>query len=157
MTPAVDLGDVALRLIAAVIVGMVIGFDREWRGKTVGTRTLGLVSLGSALVCMATIHYAPIANDVAARSRIIQGVIQGVMTGIGFLGAGAILKSDNQQKQAHGLTTAATVWVTAALGIACALATWTIVVIGVGLTLIVLVVLHPIDMWFDKRRADSGS
>lgn len=155
-TPLVDLGDVALRLVAAVVVGMVVGLDREWRGKTVGLRTLGLVSLGSALVCMSTVHYAAIANDIAAVSRIIQGVIQGVMTGIGFLGAGAILKGPNQQ-QAHGLTTAATVWVTAALGIACALATWSIVLIGVGLTLVVLVALHPIDLWFDKRRAGSGS
>jgi putative Mg2+ transporter-C (MgtC) family protein len=156
-TPLVDLGDVTLRLVAAVVVGMVVGLDREWRGKTVGIRTLGLVSLGSALVCIATIHYAPIAQDVAAMSRVIQGVIQGVMTGIGFLGAGAILTSADQQQQAHGLTTAATVWVTAALGIACALATWSIVLIGVGLTLIVLVALHPIDLWFDKKRADRAS
>ena len=156
-TLSVDMGDVALRLAAAVLTGMIVGLDREWRGKTVGIRTLGLVALGSALVCMATIHYAPIANDVAARSRIIQGVIQGVMTGIGFLGAGAILRSADQQQQAHGLTTAATVWVTAALGIACALATWSIVLVGVGLTLVVLVLLHPIDRWFDERRKNRDS
>lgn len=155
-TPAVDLGDVSLRLIAAVIVGMVIGLDREWRGKTVGIRTLALVSLGSALVCLSTVHFVALENRPDAVSRVIQGVIQGVMTGIGFLGAGAILKGADQQ-QAHGLTTAATVWVTAALGIACALATWSIVFIGVGLTLVVLVVLHPIDMWFDKRSTDKGS
>ncbi|MBS0384091.1 MAG: MgtC/SapB family protein [Proteobacteria bacterium] len=154
---AVDLSDIALRLVAAVVVGMIVGLDREWRGRTVGIRTLGLVSLGSALVCLATIHYAPIAVDVAATSRVIQGVIQGVMTGIGFIGAGAILKSQRPQQQAHGLTTAATVWVTAALGIACALATWMIVLIGIGLTLIVLVLLHPIDLWFDRHREDQGS
>ncbi|MBI3440151.1 MAG: MgtC/SapB family protein [Proteobacteria bacterium] len=156
-TLSVDISDVALRLAAAVLTGMIVGLDREWRGKTVGIRTLGLVSLGSALVCMATIHYAPISGDIAAQSRIIQGVIQGVMTGIGFLGAGAILKSADQVQQAHGLTTAATVWVTAALGIACALATWSIVLIGVGLTLVVLVALHPIDVWFDRRRKDHAS
>jgi putative Mg2+ transporter-C (MgtC) family protein len=74
------------------------------------------------------------------------------MTGIGFLGAGAIIRGNTPQ-QAHGLTTAATVWVTAALGIACALATWAIVWIGVGLTVLVLVALHPLDTWFDKRRS----
>ena len=152
--PYVDLGEVGLRLAAAVITGMVIGLDREWRGKTVGVRTLALVSLGSALVCLATVHVAALQNRPDAISRVIQGVIQGVMTGIGFLGAGAILKGPNQH-QAHGLTTAATVWVTAALGIACALATWPIALIGVGLTLIVLVVLHPIDLWFDKKRAQQ--
>ena len=155
-TPPVDLGDVTLRLSAAVLIGILIGLDREWRGKTVGIRTLGLVSLGSALVCLSTVHFAALENRPDAVSRVIQGVIQGVMTGIGFLGAGAILKGPDQS-QAHGLTTAATVWVTAALGIACALATWSIVFIGVGLTLVVLVVLHPIDRWFDKRRADQGS
>ena len=153
-TPYIDLGEVGLRLAAAVITGMVIGLDREWRGKTVGVRTLALVSLGSALVCLATVHVAALQNRPDAISRVIQGVIQGVMTGIGFLGAGAILKGPNQH-QAHGLTTAATVWVTAALGIACALATWPIALIGVGLTLIVLVVLHPIDLWFDKKRAQQ--
>ena len=55
--------------------------------------------------------------------------------------------------EVHNLTTAATVWVTAALGIACALATWEIVWIGVGLTLVVLVLLHPFDTWIERRRA----
>jgi putative Mg2+ transporter-C (MgtC) family protein len=150
-TPLVDVGDVTLRLIAAVVVGMVVGFDREWRGKAVGVRTLGLVALGSALVAVAVAHYQPFATDIAASSRVMQGVIQGVMTGIGFLGAGAVLTSSD--RQVHGLTTAATVWVTAALGIACALATWAVVIVGVVLTLIVLVVLAPIDTWFDKRRS----
>ncbi|MFT3726974.1 MAG: MgtC/SapB family protein [Terricaulis sp.] len=152
---AVDFGDIALRLTAAVLVGGVIGFDREWRGKAVGVRTLGLVALGAALLAISTVHYAPFAVDTAAQSRVMQGVIQGVMTGIGFIGAGAVLKGPGQQ--AHGLTTAATVWVTAALGIACALATWSIVWIGVALTILVLVVLRPIDDWFDKKRNAAKS
>lgn len=130
---------------------MAIGFDREWRGKPVGIRTLALVSLGSALVCLSTVHFNLLQAKPDAVSRVVQGVIQGVMTGIGFLGAGAVLKGPSQ-RQVHGLTTAATVWVTAALGIACALATWSVVWIGVGLTIVVLVVLRPLDDWFDKRR-----
>lgn len=154
--PSVDLNDIMLRLIAAVIVGMILGADREWRGKSVGVRTLGLVSLGSALVCVSTVHLSALHSDPNAISRVVQGVIQGVMTGIGFLGAGALMRQP-QQGEVHGLTTAATVWVTAALGIACALATWSVVLVGVGLTLIVLVVLHPIDKWFDERRINSKS
>ena len=153
--PSVDLGDVSLRLIMAVVVGLLIGVDREWRGKPVGIRTLALVSLGSALICLATVHYSPLRADPNAISRVVQGVIQGVMTGIGFLGAGAIVKGQTQE-QAHGLTTAATVWVTASLGIACALATWAIVWIGVGLTLVVLVALRPVDAWFDRHRVELG-
>lgn len=153
--PAIDLSDVTLRLIAATFVGFVVGIDREWRGKPVGIRTLALVSLGSALVCLATVHLAVLQAKPDAVSRVVQGVIQGVMTGIGFVGAGAILHKPGGS-DAHGLTTAATVWVTAALGIACGLATWEIVLIGVGLTLLVLVVLRPVDDWFDKRRAKNG-
>ncbi len=152
---SVDLTDIVLRLVAAVFVGGLIGLDREWRGKAVGVRTLALVCLGSALLAVSTVHYEAFANDIPARSRVMQGVIQGVMTGIGFLGAGAALSGRSQP--VHGLTTAATVWVSATLGIACALATWNIVVAGVVLTLVVLVVLHPIDEWFDKRRKhESG-
>jgi putative Mg2+ transporter-C (MgtC) family protein len=154
--PAVDLNDIALRLVAAVIVGLIIGIDREWRGKPIGIRTLALVSLGSAMVCVATVHLSALNNDPNAISRVVQGVIQGVMTGIGFLGAGAVIRQP-QHGDVHGLTSAATVWVTAALGIACALATWPVVWIGVGLTLLVLVVLRPIDDWFDKRRAAAGT
>jgi putative Mg2+ transporter-C (MgtC) family protein len=150
MEPAVDLGDVALRLLAAVAVGVVIGIDREIRGKPVGIRTLALVSLGSALVCLATVHLTVLRQDPDAVSRVVQGVIQGVMTGIGFIGAGVVLHKNGG---VHGLTTAATVWVTAALGIACGLATWRIVMMGVSLTLVVLVVLLPLDNWLDKRRA----
>ena len=155
LQPGVDLGDVALRLLIATLVGIIVGIDREWRGKPVGIRTLALVCLGSALVCLATVHLAALQEKPDAVSRVVQGVIQGVMTGIGFIGAGAILHKPSGG-DAHGLTTAATVWVTAALGIACGLATWAIVLIGVGLTLLVLVVLHPIDAWFDKRRAEHG-
>lgn len=157
MHPAVDMGDIALRLVAATVVGMIIGIEREWRGKPIGVRTLGLVSLGSALVCLATVHLSALNNEPDAVSRVVQGVIQGVMAGIGFIGAGAVLhKQDENGGYVHGLTTAATVWVAAALGIACGLATWGIVALGVVLTLVVLVVLLPIDAFFDRLRTRRG-
>jgi len=152
LEPHVDLGDIALRLAAAVIVGIVIGLDREWRGKPVGIRTLALVSLGSALVSLATVNLTVLNNEPDAVSRVVQGIIQGVMAGVGFLGAGAVLRS-HEEGEVYNLTTAATVWVAAALGIACGLATWEIVWVGVSLTIVVLVVLHPLDVWVDKRRA----
>jgi len=71
-------------------------------------------------------------------SRVVQGIIQGIMAGISFIGAGVILR-DTQARTVEGLTTAATVWVTAALGIACGLAAWTIVGVAVALALILLV------------------
>lgn len=154
---SVDLADVALRLAAAVLVGVLIGIDRERRGKPVGIRTLALVSLGSALVCLSTVHLSALNNEPDAVSRVVQGVIQGVMAGIGFIGAGAVLRTGGGG--VHNLTTAATVWVTAALGIACALAAWQIVWIGAGLTLIVLIALDPLDdlieRWRRRRGADA--
>lgn len=147
---SIDLGDIAFRLLAAVAVGVVVGIDREWRNKPVGVRTLALVSLGAALVCLTTVHLRALDNHPEAIARVVSGVIEGVMTGIGFIGAGAVIQ---RKGEVEGLTTAATVWVTAALGIACALATWEVVAIGVGLTLVILVLLHPLDFILDKRRA----
>jgi putative Mg2+ transporter-C (MgtC) family protein len=149
--PAVDFGDIALRLFAATGVGALIGLDREWRGKPVGIRTLGLVALGSALVAVSTVHLNVLDNEPDAVSRVIQGIIQGVMAGIGFIGAGAILRHP-EEGYVQNLTTAATVWVAAALGIACGLAAWEIVGIGAALTLVVLVVLNPLDNWIETRR-----
>lgn len=152
---SIDHLDVALRLLASVAVGALIGFDREWRGKPVGVRTLALVSLGSALVSLATFHLSALNGQPDAVSRVVQGIIQGVMAGIGFIGAGAILRHP-RAGDVQNLTTAASVWVTAALGIACGLAAWSIVWIGAVLTLLVLVVLHPVDAWIDRRRRDKG-
>ncbi len=151
LTPSVDLLDVVLRLAAAVVVGVLIGFDREWRGKPAGVRTLALVSLGSALVSLATVHLEALNDEPDAISRVVQGIIQGVMAGIGFIGAGAVLRRTDDDVQ--NLTTAAAVWVTAALGIACGLAAWSIVWIGAGLTLLVLIALHPLDVWIERRSA----
>jgi putative Mg2+ transporter-C (MgtC) family protein len=155
LQPSVNTADVALRLVAAVVVGMVIGLDREWRNKPVGVRTLALVSLGSALVALGTVHLTALQNQPDAVSRVVQGIIQGVMAGIGFIGAGAVLRRPDDG-EVHNLTTAATVWVTAALGIACGLATWEIVAIGAGLTLVVLIVLNPIDGWVERMRVKRG-
>jgi putative Mg2+ transporter-C (MgtC) family protein len=153
LTPTVDHLDIGLRLLAAVVVGVLIGLDREWRGKPVGLRTMALVALGSALVAVSTVHLTVLNNEPDAVSRVVQGVIQGVMPGIGFIGAGAILRHHGD---VQNLTTAATVWVAAALGIACGLAAWEIVGIGAALTLIVLVALNPLDHWIERRRAESG-
>lgn len=156
MENTIDLWDVALRLILATVAGVLIGIDRELRNKPAGVRTLALVSLGAALVCVSTVHLSGLNGEPDALSRVVQGVIQGVMAGIGFLGAGAVLQRP-KQNDITGLTTAATVWVTAAVGIACGLAAWEIVWIGIGLTIIVLVVLQPLDTWLEKRRKKMGA
>src|SRR5262245_26187162 len=133
-----DSTDVLLRLRTAAAVGLLIGLNRDLQNKPIGMRTLGLVSLGAAVVAVSTIQVASMAENADALSRVIQGIIQGVMAGISFIGAGVILR-DPEARTVEGLTTAATVWVTAALGIACGLGSWTVVVVGVIVALVLLV------------------
>jgi putative Mg2+ transporter-C (MgtC) family protein len=139
-----------LRLMAAVSIGMALGLDRDLKAKPMGMRTLGLVSLGTATVALAVLSYAPILAFPDARSRVLQGVIQGVLTGIGFLGAGAVLRAPASLK-VHGLTTAAAVWVTAALAIACAVAPWPLIAISSSLAVVLLVVLQPLEKYIIRR------
>src|SRR5205809_4031947 len=105
------------------------------------TIALGLVCLGSALAVL-SIHAATGSEE----SRVIQGIV----TGVGFLGAGVIIRSEKGH-HVHGLTTAACVWVTACVGAACAIAQWQIVVMGVVLVLILLVFGGPFERAIDRR------
>jgi putative Mg2+ transporter-C (MgtC) family protein len=146
-----DIVDIALRLGAAVLVGMLIGLNRDLADKPIGMRTLGLVSLGAAIVSISTVNFQGLADHPDALSRVVQGVIQGVMAGIGFIGAGVILR-DTQSQTVRGLTTAATVWVTAALGIACGLAAWQIVGLSLTLAVFLLVGVSRIEDAFEKAR-----
>ncbi len=129
-----DIGEVTLRLVAATAAGMTIGLNRELHDKPTGMRTLGLVALASALVTMASMDFTAGLMDLNAVSRVIQGIL----TGIGFIGAGVILR-DTQTMAVSGLTTAATVWITAALGIVCGLGAWKIALVAVLVTFVVLV------------------
>jgi putative Mg2+ transporter-C (MgtC) family protein len=130
--------DVILRLGAAALAGALIGVNRDLANKPIGMRTLGLVALGAAIVSLAGIQVEGMAGNPDALSRVIQGIIQGVMAGISFIGAGVILR-DREARRVEGLTTAATVWITAALGIACGLAAWRTVGIAVVIALLILV------------------
>src|SRR6266446_127475 len=105
--------EVILRLAAAMLIGGALGVDREVRGKPAGLRTHALVAMGAALATISAIQFAGPA-DRAAVTRVIQGIVAGV----GFLGGGAILRARGQD-EVHGLTTAATIWLVAAIGIAC--------------------------------------
>lgn len=105
-----ELVRVLVRLLAALAVGALIGYEREKTGKAAGLRTHMLVSLGTTLFVVSAIE-SGMQEDATSR------VIQGIVTGIGFLGAGAILKI-HETRQIRGLTTAAGVWMTAAASVA---------------------------------------
>src|ERR1700682_1036989 len=117
-----DIIEIIVRAGAAVLAGAALGLKRDLHGKPNGIRTLALVGLGSAMAVMAVSD----SHDVSAVSRVIQGIL----TGIGFLGAGVIIR-DNQGQQIHGLTTAACAWLTACIGVTCGAGEWRIVLVSV--------------------------
>ena len=138
--------EIALRLSAATLIGGVLGLNRDLHGKATGVRTLGLVGLGSAMVVVAVVNAGPGTGDFSAASRIVQGIL----TGIGFLGAGVIVHGARTQR-VHGLTTAACTWLTACLGTVCGFAHPPLIVIAGILTAAVLIFGGPIERWFHSR------
>lgn len=110
------LPEIALRLVAALLVGAAIGFERSYRGRPAGFRTHALVCLSTSLLMLLTAFeglWVPESTDVRVTLDPTR-MAQGIMTGIGFLGAGAIMKDGFSVR---GLTTAASIWITAAIGI----------------------------------------
>ncbi len=124
-----QLSHVIIRLLAATLLGAIIGFQRESSGKPAGLRTHMFVSLSTALFVVACTS-AGMSLDGLSR------VIQGVVTGIGFLGAGTILKL-SEAREIKGLTTAAGVLMTAAIGVTAGLGSLGIALMGTVLTLII--------------------
>lgn len=145
-----------LRLIVATVIGSVLGLNREIHGKPAGMRTHALVSLGAALITITSLEL--VTTGTLVDGSAVLRVIQGIMAGIGFLGGGVILRDDSHQS-VHGLTTAASVWVVACLGIACGAGQWLTAVMALVLTLIVLVVLGRIEKicvsWFNRRQTPA--
>ena len=119
------------RLLLAAALGLIIGLQREWREKPAGVRTLALISVGSALFAIIS-EMGFIGGDP---SRIASGIV----TGIGFLGAGAIL---HRHGGVEGLTTAAAIWATAGIGLAVGAGLYLIAIIVAAITLAVLFIPH---------------
>ena len=133
--------DVIGRLLAAMVAGFVLGVNRDLRGKAAGVRTHGLVAIGSSLVTIISIEVASVAQyDPNAIARVVQGII----TGIGFIGGGVILKVP-EHRTVQGLTTAASVWISACLGIAFGAGMWRSAVFGLALTMAALLVGGAIE------------
>ena len=128
-----DQVEISLRLLVATVAGMVVGLNRDIHNKPIGMRTLGLVSLGSALVILAGSVYEGLHFSQDAVSRVVQGIL----TGLGFLGAGSILRAKDGT-EVQGLTTAATVWIAAGLGVTAGLGAWFITAVGTLMTLFLL-------------------
>jgi putative Mg2+ transporter-C (MgtC) family protein len=140
MTSLSDL-ELIQRLLLAGAIGGLLGAERELRRKSAGFRTNILIALGAAIFTIGSLTLAPGIGDP---TRIAAQIV----TGIGFLGAGAILRN---RDGVHGLTTAATVWVNAALGVAAGGGQFHLAIIGGAIVLAVLLVLGPIEAAIELR------
>jgi putative Mg2+ transporter-C (MgtC) family protein len=135
---------VAVRLTAAMVLGGLLGFEREYTGKSAGLRTHMLVAMGSALFVLVPL-------EAGATPEGVTRVIQGLVAGIGFLGAGTILKLTGE-RQILGLTTAAGIWLTAAVGMAVGAGWLWIATIGTALALAVLGALGYVERRLEARQ-----
>ena len=132
--------EIVMRLGLAALAGAALGLNRDLHGKPTGVRTLGLVGLASAMIVIAV---GPGDGDV---SRVMQGIV----TGIGFLGAGVIIRSE-KGKHVHNLTTAACVWLTACVGAACGVGEWRLLLIGAPIVAVVLIFGGSFEKWVHRR------
>jgi putative Mg2+ transporter-C (MgtC) family protein len=144
LTDPVALTQVITRIVLATVLAALVGYERERRGSSAGLRTHMMVGLGVSLLVVAS-------EQSGMDRESVSRVIQGVFAGIGFLGAGAIIKQDATD-QVRGLTTAATIWATAAIATAAGLGREGTAIIATLLALVILSVLLRLE----KRQAASG-
>lgn len=140
-----QLAHAIVRLIAAMILGAIVGFEREQAGKAAGLRTHILVALGTTLFVLAS-------SGSGMSSDGVSRVVQGLATGIGFIGAGAILKL-SATREIQGLTTAAGIWMTAAIGVTVGLGGLGLAILGTILTVIVLASISLFENRLEKMRS----
>ncbi len=144
---AAQVTQIVLRLTLAALLGGLLGFEREHKGKSAGVRTHMLVALGSAMFVMIPQHAG---LQEAELSRVLQGIVAGV----GFLGAGTILKGRSDE-DVKGLTTAAGIWLTAAIGVAAGLGRESTAVLSTLLALAILALVPLVTRLIDRPPADA--
>jgi putative Mg2+ transporter-C (MgtC) family protein len=140
---------VLVRLAAAAVLGGLIGVERQLDGKRDGMRTHMLVSLGAALFTLVGIE-SLVGGD--SKAADISRIVQGVAAGVGFLGAGTIIKLSDQH-EVRGLTSAASIWLTAAVGMTVGAGWLWPALVGVGLAWFILYVLRFTEKWHKARKA----
>jgi len=136
---------ISLRLILAAILGGLLGYEREQKGKSAGLRTHMLVALGAALFML-------IPQQAGASIADLTRVLQGLLAGVGFLGAGAIIMG-RRQEEARGMTTAASIWLTAAIGVAAGMGREATAVLSTFLALIILYLIPKIEELLKGRES----
>ena len=144
MTSAIEIPEIAFRLGAALLAGALIGLDREIKKRPAGLQTHALVSLGAALTLLVIVQGSGPTGDPASRA------VQGIITGIGFVGAGVIMQHE-RERRVEGLTTAASIWTAAALGMACGAGYLGLAAVALVAIILVLVVGGWVEAWMERR------
>ena len=139
---ATQITRIILRLLVAAALGGLLGYEREQQGKSAGVRTHMLVAIGAALFVL-------IPQQAGASTTDLTRVLQGLIAGVGFLGAGAIIMG-TKQVETRGLTTAASIWVTAAIGMAAGMGRESTAILS---TLVALFVLSVVPWVYRGKRA----
>jgi putative Mg2+ transporter-C (MgtC) family protein len=145
---AASVTQVCVRLLVAVFLGALIGYERERKESAAGLRTHMMVALGASL-------FVVVPQQAGMSFEDLSRVIQGLIAGIGFLGAGAIMKLSDKE-QIKGLTTAASIWATAAIGIAAGMGREATALLSTGLALVILAALPPIERHIQARNEASS-
>lgn len=135
---------ITVRLLIAALLGGLLGYEREQQGKSAGVRTHMLVAIGAALFVL-------IPQQAGISETEMSRVIQGVIAGVGFLGAGTIIKGGDEE-QVRGLTTAAGIWLTAAIGLAAGLGRESSAILCTLLALLILSLVPKVERWLGRRR-----
>ena len=140
-----DWPEITLRLGVATLAGCLIGLNRDLQGKPIGLKTLGLVGLATAMVVVLANPSADPAKISDATSRVMQGIL----TGIGFLGAGVIVHAEHHFR-VRGLTSAACAWFAACVGIACGVGQWRIVLVALMIAFALLIGGRRVENWLHR-------
>ncbi|MFB6416402.1 MULTISPECIES: MgtC/SapB family protein [Bradyrhizobium] len=140
-----DWPEILLRLGAATLAGGAIGLNRDLHGKPIGLKTLGIVGLSTATVVMLAVQVAEPGKISDAASRVIQGIL----TGIGFLGAGVIVH-ESDRFRVRGLTSAACTFLAACLGITCGVGEWKIVLVALAFAFVLLTIGRRVERWLHR-------
>ena len=157
-----DLYEMAVRIVVALVAGALIGYERSYRGRPAGFRTHALVCMASSMLMLVTVYEAHWVRSIGEARLDPTRMAQGIMTGIGFLGAGVIMQ---EGFSVRGLTTAASIWITAAIGILAGVGLYLPMFVSVALTLAVLSLFRWIELKvptqayynFDVKYANDGN
>jgi putative Mg2+ transporter-C (MgtC) family protein len=145
VSPLLDWSEIILRLGLATLAGALLGLNRDLQGKPIGLKTLGVVGLSTATVVVLAVQFTEAGKISDAASRVIQGIL----TGIGFLGAGVIVR-ERDHFRVRGLTSAACAFLAACIGIVCGAGEWRIVATAMVMAIVLLTIGRHAERWLHR-------